>query len=147
VSELRCRVCRAQIYFPKHAGFDVCADCADKLGVVPMGPPRRPALPCQRCNGMKFIRVIPRELTTTFSGGQGAVPMKLTIVPEVVDGILFGIRVGGPDPRRGSGALETYVCIGCGFVEWYCLDPESIPLGPEYMTELVDYDAGDGPYR
>lgn len=44
------------------------------------------------------------------------------------------------------GSLETYVCKGCGFVEWYCQDPESVPIGPEYMTELVDYDSGT-PYR
>ncbi len=41
------------------------------------------------------------------------------------------------------GWLEAYVCRACGFVEWYCCDPDKLPIGPEYMTELVDVGAPD----
>ena len=44
--------------------FDICDQCAVTLGVFEVGPPRRPAVPCTRCNGMQFVRVIPREKGT-----------------------------------------------------------------------------------
>ena len=47
---------------------------------------------------------------------------------------------------RGRGVLEMYICTSCGFVEWYCQDPESIPIGPENMSEIVDYTPTE-PYR
>ncbi|MGN6105742.1 MAG: hypothetical protein ACTHU0_11600 [Kofleriaceae bacterium] len=47
---------------------------------------------------------------------------------------------------EGHGVLEMYICARCGFIEWYCQDPESIPIGPEYMTEIIDH-APDEPYR
>jgi hypothetical protein len=90
---------------------------------------------------MRFVRAIPREysqveLTSRFE--VGAIPMTIT----------NHVRRG--DIRRtaesGRGLLEAYVCTACGFVEWYCHDPEAIPIGPEYMTEIVDY-AGEAPYR
>ncbi len=50
------------------------------------------------------------------------------------------------DPRDGFGVLEMYICRGCGFTDWYCQDPENIPIGPEYMTEEVDV-SGEEPHR
>jgi hypothetical protein len=43
-----------------------------------------------------------------------------------------------PDLREPVGIFETYVCRTCGFTEWYAHDPEAIPIGPEYGTELID---------
>jgi hypothetical protein len=37
------------------------------------------------------------------------------------------------------------ICKHCGLVEWFCLNPARIPIGPQYMTESIDYDAA--PYR
>ena len=46
------------------------------------------------------------------------------------------------------GLLEAFVCLGCGVLEWYCLEPENIPEHPHCMTEFVDLDANaDGPFR
>ena len=61
---------------------------------------------------------------------------------------VFGGREEAPiDSRKACGYLEQYICRKCGFIEWYCNDPEHIPIGPQYMTELVDYGARDTPYR
>ena len=38
----------------------------------------------------------------------------------------------------GLGVFECYICKRCGFVDWYCQDPEHIPIGKQYMTEEVD---------
>ena len=43
----------------------------------------------------------------------------------------------GRNPNYGRGDLLLYVCRSCGFAEWYVSDPESIPIGPDYRTELV----------
>ena len=39
-----------------------------------------------------------------------------------------------------------YTCVACGYVEWWCEEPSEIPIGPEYMSELVDY-TPDAPFR
>jgi hypothetical protein len=49
-------------------------------------------------------------------------------------------------PTGISRALEMYICHGCGFVEWYCRDVAGIPIGPEHMSELIDYGPAPG-YR
>jgi hypothetical protein len=72
--------------------------------------------------------------------------MSLTMHARIVDRIVLGIATQDPDVRDGAGFVETYVCTTCGFVEWYCLNPKSIPLGPEYMADLVTYTT-DGPFR
>ncbi len=49
-------------------------------------------------------------------------------------------------PERPLGLLEAHVCRRCGFVDWYALDPESIPIGAAHATELVKVGTGT-PYR
>jgi hypothetical protein len=51
-----------------------------------------------------------------------------------------------PDLREPAGRFEIHVCRACGYIEWYALDPEDVPIGPEYGTELVDV-SGRGPLR
>lgn len=51
-----------------------------------------------------------------------------------------------PTVVLGDSMLETYTCLRCGFVEWYVEDPTEIPIGPEYMSDIVDY-SGDNPHR
>ena len=122
-----------------------CRDCAAKLGLVPMGESRRPPVPCQRCNGMKFVRAIPREYTSGSNRDLSA-PMAVTHRIELARGWL------GPEPLRATplehraGQLELFICHACGFVEWYCDEPGALPISPLCMTELVDY-APDAPFR
>ncbi len=67
--------------------------------------------------------------------------------------VTFGAQESGwlgmqitSDTRRTFGLLEMYVCRRCGYVEWYCSDPQNIPVGPQFMTDLVEQ-ADGGPYR
>jgi hypothetical protein len=62
-----------------------------------------------------------------------------------------GVMIGAPEVRgldltRPRGLIARYICSGCGFVELFCENPESIPIGPEYMSDVVDYGSGK-PYR
>ena len=147
----RCRTCNLDKPGPDQPGFGICYDCADTLGVIPMPPPRRPPRPCTRCNGMRFVRAIPREYTADELGqtvDPKVAPMALTAAPRVWERVFFRGNSVQPQDITGHryGVLETYVCRSCGFVEWYCLEPDQIPIGPEYMTDVVNYDS-EGPYR
>jgi hypothetical protein len=96
---------------------------------------------------MSFIRAVPREIAphlgTDFD--QVAAPMAVTYGVTVHD-FTFVPRHYQADPRKGLGVLELYVCKTCGFVEWYCADPEHIPIGPQHMTEEIDF-TSNTPYR
>jgi hypothetical protein len=128
----------------------ICNECMDELGIIEMPPPRRKAGPCLKCNGLKFVRVIPREHTVKsgFDHNYAEIaPMTLTQAPKVEHKIFGkGMNVQHPGVVLGDGMLETYTCIACGYVEWWCEDPREIPIGPQYMSELVDY-TPDAPYR
>jgi hypothetical protein len=124
----------------------LCVACAEALGVVPMRPSRRPPSPCAKCNGMRFIRAVPRELTPSRDDAQPmAMPMGIVYQYEVQRGRYQATPLP-VDAHKALGMLEVYVCRKCGFVEWYCADPEKIPVGPVYMTEELDYE-GESPYR
>ncbi|MDQ3337890.1 MAG: hypothetical protein M4D80_22235 [Myxococcota bacterium] len=148
---IKCSVCEGKTTKdpePATVETGICGDCRSTLGIVPMGLPKRPALPCTRCNCMTFIRVIPREYTELERADYTspiAVAMTATQSPRIAQG-LFGARTPSADAREGHGRLEMYICQGCGFVEWYCREPNEIPIGAVYMTELLDY-AGPSAYR
>lgn len=115
----------------------MCERCSSDLGVMPLPPRRRPLLPCRCCKGRSFIRAMPREV------GERAAPMTVTFMyREPKKSAASPIDVG-----LGLGLLELYICKGCGFVEWFCIDPEHIAIGPSYMTEEIDDDTTRGPYR
>ncbi len=149
---MNCKLCEkyvGEVGDPPTAATGVCSDCRSRLGIIPMPPARRLLKPCRQCNAMRFIRVIPRELSAT--GGDyvqaHAGPMTATIRPDTAPKMLFaGKNVGTPTPSSGIGLLELYICTGCGLSEWYCHDPDRIPIGPEYMTELIDLESSS-PYR
>lgn len=142
-NDANCKVCEQQLYGQGLQG--ICRACCETLGLVEMPPARRSARPCTVCNHMKFIRVIPREYTS-YAVKNGYIahsaPMTLTRETGATDRWVFPGKKVPPATslEGGRGSLETYVCTTCGFVEWYCPDPESIPIGPEFMSEVVDYD-------
>ena len=143
---MNCRICASTLV---DESDPVCEACSTQLGITPLPELTRPARPCAGCNGMRFIRVAPRELSATGSDFVNvcAAPMTLTLVPRTTSKFFGqGRNVDEPSPLDGKGKLETFVCTGCGRVEWYCTDPQNIPIGPEYMSEIVDYTA-DKPYR
>jgi hypothetical protein len=126
-----CSLCLARKLETERDHFlEMCEQCSKDRGVVPLPRPRRPANPCRGCKGLSFVRAIPRE-----SGGENRqAPMTVTYA--------YGLAT-----LLGLGTLEMYICKGCGLVDWYCLDPQHIPIGPQYMTEEVDYKSDVGPYR
>jgi hypothetical protein len=154
-----CDLC--QLRSGDERAMNACAVCAVELGLAPMAHSRRAPVPCTRCNGMRFTRVVPREHTSvglrfapSEAGTAGSLaprsvsaPMVATHEPQATAKRPGGGRHVVPiDIRAGFGRLEMFVCRGCGFVEWYCSDPASIPIGPHYMTEDIDY-ASAAPYR
>jgi hypothetical protein len=127
-----------------------CASCRERLGVIPMGAPIRDARPCLRCNSQRFTRVIPREhafLNLDMAGLVSvAAPMMATSHPQRVEKVFSSVHQVWIDARKGAGVLEMYICHGCSHVEWFCRDVASIPTGPQYMADIVDY-GGSTPYR
>jgi hypothetical protein len=139
------------------ADTEVCASCQHLTGVREMAPARRRTAPCVRCNHPKLIRVIPREMSVTPARVEESrmaplahyAPMAATyaVKTAVVKGFFDSDEfVAPPTPLDGLGVFEAYICKRCGFVDWYCQDPESIPIGPEFMTEEVDSESTE-PYR
>ena len=129
--------------------MQACQVCATKIGIIPMPPSRRPHAPCTRCNSLQFMRVIPREHTTTRIGDtntQLSAPLFLTHAPSTYHGF-FGSHVKEIEVEEtGYGLLETFICRKCGLVEWYCHDIERMPAHPHLMSEAIDYES-DAPYR
>jgi hypothetical protein len=145
-----CPICtQSQLSTEDEHAMAACARCAKTIGIIAMPPSRRPPVPCARCNARQFVRVIPREHTSTRVGDintQLSVPMYITHAPTVIDGWL-GRRPGEVEVENtGHGLLETYICRKCGAVEWYCIDVDRIPIHPHLMSEAIDYESGS-PYR
>jgi hypothetical protein len=134
-----CTICQAQVLTTRaERATKVCRECAKVSAILPLPPPTRPAVPCMRCQHTALIRVVPRELS---AGGQDYVeeriaPMTVTYAPHTVKRLLFGgQQARTPTPAQGAGVLEAWICEACGFVEWYCQDPKSVPVGPEFNSE------------
>ena len=143
----RCRICGTEPFYGRDE-TDICYDCEHTLRVVPLPPSRRLPRPCDRCGGTKLVRVLPRTWITPGDSTQlVALRMTLTATLKLEKRLLSSEHyLLKPSATALVGTLEAYVCRACGFVEWYCLDPEALPIGPEYMTEEIDVGSSD-PYR
>jgi hypothetical protein len=138
-----------QLTLQSELSMQACRACAATLGLVPMPPSRRPAgKPCARCSHGEFVRAIPREhsLKPGTESSQVSAPMFVTYVPEVRKGWLQNRAEQVAIESSGRGLLEVHICRRCGAVEWGCIDVDSIPIGPQYMTERVG-GGESGPYR
>lgn len=126
----------------------LCAECAVDGAIVALPPSTRPARPCRVCDGRSFVRVVPREFSSTTERGDYAVPMYAVHGPRTRKNVFgSGSTTYAPDPRGGGlGLLEMFICRGCQAVEWYCHGAAELPIHPAYNTELVEYPA-DGAYR
>lgn len=149
-----CKLCKHnELKEARERLMTICAQCATALGASPMPSPRRPPVPCARCGGRRFVRAIPRTTNIRSTAFTRAVSEK-----PVTEAVTYTINTRGtqvgvawiPDVRLDlaapHGVIARYICTGCGFVEKYCDDPEQILIGPEHMTDIVEYDEG-GPYR
>jgi hypothetical protein len=135
-------------FCPTPVQDDICESCRASLGLV-AGGGVRPQLPCQRCNHPELVRALAREFTTSPGeyGVRESRPMAVTAEP-VPEHTFFAGRPKGVhvEVDQYRGILEMYICRKCGFTEWYCRDPRSIPIGAEYGTEKLGGDP-TGPYR
>ena len=127
-----CRACGVAMAAPTPTGL--CPSCRDELGLHhPSAPAQRPRGPCTRCGGRQIIRAQVRNVSPL---GMRSASLTSDVRSE-----------GTVDLSRQRGLLEAYTCRKCGFTEWYALEPEDIPIGPAYGTELIDLDDEGGPYR
>jgi hypothetical protein len=128
---MTCHACRKS---PPAQGSELCPDCQGKYGVPERWPEsRRRRRPCARCGGNTLIRAIVRER----GAGDWYSPRVAAL------GLTFRKQErppNDPDLREPAGILEIYTCRSCGFSEWYVLEPERVPIGPEYATEIIVLD-------
>jgi hypothetical protein len=143
-----CTIClSAALVTQRDLHLQMCQSCADLHGVVPLPRSRRSPIPCRGCNSLRFIRAVPRELTQRRES-QHVAPMGVTYAYMAAVRRTFGsTEPAALDARLSFGMLEMYICKECGLVDWFCFDPEQIPIGPSYMTEEIDYTSQSGPYR
>ena len=143
MAHLPCPVCSSELNATEVAA-GICDACAAKLGVITIPPSRRPPIPCPRCSGTTFVHAVPRELSVDTRGTYEInlarhTPMFVTYDVKISRKLLGGNEAVDIDPWEGRGVVEMYVCRGCGNIEWYCFG--ALPIGPQYMTELIEYEA------
>lgn len=132
MSEGRCLACGAELLSTHRTGL--CSTCREDLGLNhPSAPAQRERKPCARCGNRQIIRAQVRDVS--------ALGLRSAALTSDVH------AAGTVDMTRPRGLLEAYTCRRCGFTEWYAQQPEDIPIGPAYGTELIDLDDDGGPYR
>jgi hypothetical protein len=124
----------------------ICRTCATSFGLLeaPFESPRR-RRPCARCGHSVLVEALVRERAAA-----GAVaPLAATFERKLKTPILTGEEDveydAVPDHAAPRGLFVATICRGCGFTEWYALDPHTIPIGPAYGTRLIEIE--QTPYR
>jgi hypothetical protein len=144
-----CTLCERK-GFESAIGTDgICQECRAHHAIADSSVPLRPLVPCARCQGRSFVRVLSiRERATT--AGEHAVtslsPLGATYELEVYETFFSGRTVMTPALAKPLGVFEAYICRACGFTELYSRDPGNIPIGREYNTEPFELPES-APYR
>jgi len=130
-------------------GERICAACQKTFGLPPGSwVTRRPPRPCGRCDNDELIHAVVRERGADTWRSQRLAPLGVTYRKQSVVSVSGHAReLDEPDLRDPAGIFEVFVCRACGFTEWYVIDPENVPIGPEYATELVRSGRRGGPWR
>jgi hypothetical protein len=143
-----CPICKdRKLISAEENARKACDPCALNFAIRPPAPWLRPLLPCQPCGHPQIIRARVRQQAVKGQGEYSEAvlaPLAVTY-PRAVGPEKKG-SLNKPDEERPIGRLEAYVCSRCGFTEWYTEEPNEIPIGPEYGTEIMDA-GGKGPYR
>jgi hypothetical protein len=145
-----CALC-ARKGFENPIGTDgICAECRQQHALAdPPGVPLRPPIPCVRCHGRSFVRVLSIRERATTAGEHPTTdlaPLGATYELEVSETFFTNRTVKRPLLSKPLGVFEAYVCRACGYTDLYARDPASIPIGREYNTELVELPEAP-PYR
>lgn len=147
MSEMQCSACQSKTV---EDPTGICYRCREVAGVKVLGPELRPRVPCTRCHGLQIVRVVPRtggdRQYSASSVTNPVRPLAATFEFQVSNHGIFGTTQMMVDALHGVGELELYICRGCGFSEWFCANAAEIPIGPGYMTQLIDM-SSDTPYR
>lgn len=85
---------------------------------------------CPLCAHNKIVSALPAE----FGDADMEKTAAITYEPRWI--------MGGRNPSHPRGKLRTYVCSHCGYLQQFCEDPENIPLGEKYQTELIVSESG-----
>jgi hypothetical protein len=107
----------------------MCASCRRRLGLprdaVPeVGEP----VPCARCGHTEIVQAVLRQPTPEGGAtGMGATYALRPITPPVLE-VIAG---------RPLGVMVAHICRRCGKTELFTMNPQKIPIGPEYGTRLV----------
>lgn len=140
---VRCEGCGKDTELDNPSDPAICEDCARKAGLARSLPSRRPPLPCARCGHRELLRVQMRERTVV-TGQQAneerAAPASLTFERGVSYKGFFALQQvpsAAAKMDQPYGLLDAYVCRSCGFIDWYAQEPEHIPVGAIYGTQLV----------
>jgi hypothetical protein len=101
-----CRLCETNKLTDPDRTTGICKECRARIGMLSeLPPPRRPPLPCRKCQGLRFVRSFPREhvtadatsfwfrVETTGAVKTAAIPAAATYVPVVKElprvGVVF----------------------------------------------------------
>ena len=138
-----CRGCGNSVESETDNVKALCPDCVRKLGVQhPQTNTSRPPSPCARCGSGILVRCAIRE-----RGGEYEHPRPLSATFGVAESqAWFSDKTSRTaSTHQPIGLFEAFICRACGFTEWYCHEPDKIPIGLEYGTALVD--VSKPPYR
>lgn len=133
---------------PGHAHiFDehgVCWSCRGRptapLVLAPPTPPVRRKVPCRGCGSGSFVRVTTVAERTIDPSAEDATEV---VRPFALAFARKRMMLGTADVPIGT--LEAYVCRACGLTELYTKEHDTLPIGPEWGTEL--FDVPGTPYR
>ncbi|MCA9668613.1 MAG: hypothetical protein KC503_23635 [Myxococcales bacterium] len=147
-----CSVCEEEQWEDLVDDEGICESCRKNFAIPRQSPALRPLTPCRRCGG----RVIVRCRAIRERGASGGDYVHAYIAPlaatfaRATRETLFRKRTveqNKPDLAQPAGVFEAYICRACGLTEIYTRDPETIPIGPEYATELIEVPSGETPFR
>lgn len=99
---------------PNNIYATVCQHCGATL--TPDGPIASPTYrvrtPCSKCENHRFLVIAPFQVPDPVNEER---VMSLSVVMHRRDW-----------NRIGAGQFHAYVCLGCGYTEWYALDLERL---------------------
>lgn len=152
MSLITCRVCGQEHWKGLIDEEKICEDCRSNFAIPKHTPAQRPLIPCARCGGRVLVRC--RAIRERAADGGDYVhayiaPLAATYARATRETFFRKrtIEENKPDTAQPAGVFEAYICRSCGFTELYARDPEEIPIGPEYATELVKVPGGETPFR
>lgn len=94
---------------------------------------------CPLCRHNEVVEGTPLEFDDT------QIPNRLGVAHEPIpDG---WIMKGRFHRSVVFGELRTYTCRSCGYTQWFALSPDTIPIGDQHGTRVIQGPSSATPYR